>query len=80
MYDSRTEIIKHYKTPVDDKNEYREYVVYKKDRVFVTECIEWRIKSETRQGGNPSYSQGFSTEEDAIEMYDELLAKWEPKE
>ncbi len=80
MYDSRSEIIKHHKTAVDDKNEYREYVVYKGDGAFVTECIEWSIKSETRQGGNPSYSQEFSTEEDAVNMYNELLAKWEPKE
>ena len=59
--------------------EYREYVVYRKDGVFTTECIEWRIKSETRQGGNLSYSQKFNAEGKAILAYDELLEKWENK-
>jgi len=56
-----------------------EYVVYRKDGVFTTECIEWRIKSETRQGGNLSYSQKFNAEGKAILAYDELLEKWENK-
>jgi len=77
MYDSRSEIIKQHKTPVDEKDEYREYVVYKKDGIFVTMCIGWKIKSQTRSGGSQDYYQEFENEKDAIEKYDELLAEWE---
>ena len=80
MYDSLSEIIRQHKTPVDDKDEYREYVVYKKDGVFVTQCIGWRIKSPTQSGGSRDYYQEFQREKDAIEMYDELMANWEAKE
>lgn len=79
MYDSHSEIIKQHKTSIDDDGKYREYAIYKKDGVYITECIEWRIKSESRQGGNPNYSQEYSTKEDAVDMYNELLEKWEPK-
>ncbi len=79
MYDSRSEIIKRHKTPVDQKGEYREYVVYKKDGLFATECIGWRIKDSTRSGGSRDFYEEFSIENDAVEVYDELLAKWESK-
>lgn len=80
MHDSLSKIIRKYETPIDDKGEHREYVVYKKDAVFVTECIEWRIKSLTTQGGSQEYYQEFETEKEAIAMYEELLSKWESKE
>ena len=79
MYDSRSEIIKQHKTLVDDNSEYREYVVYKKDGVFVTECIGWRIKSETRSGGSRNYYEEFESEKVAVEKYNEILSAWEPK-
>jgi hypothetical protein len=77
MYDSHSEMLKHHKTAVDNGNEYREYVVYKKDGIFVTECIEWRIKSITLSGGSRNYYQEFKTEKEATEKYDEILSKWE---
>ncbi|MFA5877377.1 MAG: hypothetical protein WC880_03355 [Candidatus Paceibacterota bacterium] len=80
MYDSSSEIIQQHKTPVDEKDEYREYVVYKKDGMFVTECIGWKIKSVTRTGGSRDYYKEFESETDAVEMYDELLANWEAKD
>jgi len=79
MYDSLSKIIKKHETPVNDKGEHREYKVYKKDRVFVTQCIGWKIKSATQSGGSRDYYQEFSNEKDAFEMYDDLLAKWEAK-
>lgn len=78
MYDSNSEIIKQYKTSVDENDEYREYVVYKKDDVFVVECIGWKIKSETRSGGNQVYSEMHKSKNSAIEKYDEILSAWEP--
>lgn len=77
MYDSLSEIVRKHETAVDDNGEHREYVVYKKDGVFVTECIAWKIKSLTQSGGSRDYYQEFATEEAAVEMYDALLAKWE---
>ena len=79
MHDSSSEIIKQYKTPVEDNNEYIEYVVYKKDGVFITECIGWRIKSETQSGGSRDYYQEFERKKDAIEKYDEILSIWEQR-
>ena len=77
MYDLHSEIIKQHKTPIDEKNEYREYIVYKKEEVYFTECIGWRIKSETRQGGSHDFYQEFENEKDAVKKYNELLAEWE---
>jgi hypothetical protein len=79
MYDSLSEIIKQHKTPVDERREYREYVVYREGKVFVTMYIGWRIKSQTQTGGSQDYFQEFENKKDAIEMYDQLLSKWEPK-
>ena len=79
MYDSLSEIIKQFKTTVDENGEHREYVVYKKDGIFVTVCIEWRIKSPTTSGGSREYYKEFKNEEDAVEKYNEILTEWEPK-
>ena len=75
MYDSRSKIIKQYKTSVDQKDEYSEYGVNKKDGMYMTLCIEWKIKSKNRQAGSQHFYQEFENEEDAIEKYDQLLTE-----
>ena len=79
MYDPNSKIIKQYTTPIDENGEHREYVVYKKDALFVTECIEWRIKSRTTSGGSQEYYTEFDSEKDALEKYNEILLEWESK-
>jgi len=79
MYDSLSEIIRKHETAIDDEGEHREYVVYKKDGIFITQCIAWKIKSATQSGGSQDYYQEFQNEQDAIEKYDELLSAWESK-
>ena len=79
MYDSRSQIIKQHETPVDDDGKHREYVVYKKDEVYITECVEWRIKSETTSGGSREFYAEFKNEKDAIGKYEKLLSAWEHK-
>jgi len=76
-YPSNSEIIKRHKTRVDQNNEYREYVVYKKDKVFITASIDWKIKSETKSGGNLDYYEEFKNEKDALVKYEEILSAWE---
>lgn len=69
--------IKFHKTPIDDKNEYREYFVDEKDGVFITGCIGWRVIDMTRSGGGQDYHEEFKTEEEAIKKYNELIEAWE---
>lgn len=79
MYDSHSEIIKQHKTSVNENGEHREYVVYKKDGAFVTECIEWRMKSQNISGGSRNYYTEFENQKDAVDKYDKILSEWEPK-
>ena len=79
MYDSYSKIIRKREIAIDDKGEHKEYVVYKKDGLFITQCIGWKIKSATQSGGSQDYYQEFDNEKDAIEMFSDLLAKWEAK-
>ncbi len=72
QYPSNSKIIKQYKTSVDENNQYKEYLVYKEDGVFVTVSIDWKIKSETKSGGNQDYYEEFKSEEDAIKKYNEI--------
>lgn len=77
MYDPSLEVIKQYKTPVDEKGEHREYFLYKQEHKFLVECIGWKIKDIGRAGGNPIYNHEFDSEEAAIKAYAELISRWE---
>ncbi len=77
MHDLNSEIIKHYKTSIDQNNEYREYLVYKKGEIFIVECIEWRVESQIQSNGNRNYYEGFKDKKSAIDKYEEIFSIWE---
>lgn len=79
MSESLSEMIRKRETPLEEGGKHREYSVYRKDGMFITQCIEWQIKSATQSGGSLEYYQDFQNEQDAIDKYDELLSEWESK-
>jgi hypothetical protein len=77
QYPSNSEVIKRHKTSVDKNNKYKEYLVYEKDGVFITSCIDWKIKSPTKSGGTPDFYEEYKTEKEAVSKYEEIISSWE---
>lgn len=74
-----TNSLKHYETIPDSKGEYRTYTVYKKEGLFVFECLDCTLRQDGGFGCTRKAYSESSTQEQAVAEYEQYIDAWEPK-
>ena len=70
--------IKQYKSPVDERGEYRTYAILPSEDKFVLHVSSWTLRdTDGTAVGSMHEQKPFDTLAEAIELYDDYLDKWE---
>ena len=69
--------IKYHKTKIDERGSYREYVVYKKDNMFVFENLDWQTVNGKSSRSTRKMYEECENEQEAIRAYEACIVAWE---